>query len=842
MANAVYDDQEERQDLPPGIEPGPGMGGAHDDLGMSSADRDKEVNDLEEHLNHPSEGNTDKSIKRDKLNEAEGEASTPSESGLQSAEKSKLGGDDAKPSGGLFKNDKSGIKAKTKGGSSSNRKYAAAAAGISAIMAITGASFLLVLLPSLAVKHVMSNLKSAFNDRIEYAIQAREQKYVEKYIQKIITPSLKTCGTAISKDCASIIPGTGVVGRTFTIWRDNRIESKLFENYGIEFRASTKSSTVDVYKNGKLLTQSGKRTVVKEVTDIIREETQSRGIRERWQVKSLLARKYKASKWCLLACQARDDFGNIKLSAIKKLKLKLVNLVVRPMNDKAAAYLMCFILDCGDAPDKVVEKAESAAAKRIASGLEDGALKKIAEDIGEKTMGQFLQEKMLEAILTPFLGEAAGKTAASAVPIVGQVYLALSITDQMNQIDKHIENKDISRFIKSVNESAYAEYYALWNVMDNEIQSGDTSLADVGASVDALKGFEKSRVYQKIVASSSSLPTVNCQDGKFLQGDNDPLACPEKKVQPKIFFEEWRATTAGQLVATVIFPLYHFCLPVIGCAGDLIHSALKAIGWVLGKISGLALDFLSILPGIGSVIDSLQNFVADKAKDFFDWMMSKMFRQVVNADAGGQEAFDQVAAGIDVTTNSFMKGEDTKDDGFIGMGAAQISEANQVVLDNAIHEQSNDDWQSKSVFARLFDSQDQRSLSYKAVTNLAFGMPNLKSNLFSVNYISSITNLISSIFTPRVRANGLTNRGDIFGVTQYGFPVNDPGITTDPDLLTDDACAQIATLREQQGVGWKIDPETKEKVYIISNPCALDKVVTDSMTKIFNLDSGVAKP
>ena len=89
---------------------------------------------------------------------------------------------------------------------------------------------------------------------------------------------------------------------------------------------------------------------------------------------------------------------------------------------------------------------------------------------------------------------------------------------------------------------------------------------------------------------------------------------------------------------------------------------------------------------------------------------------------------------------------------------------------------------------------------------------------------------------PRTHAAILANRGAIFGVTQYGFPVDSTALTIDPALLTDANCASIKAARDTENIGWTIDQETKEKIYLIADPCALDDVVTQSLAKIYDLD------
>ncbi|MCW1908082.1 MAG: hypothetical protein KIH63_001935 [Candidatus Saccharibacteria bacterium] len=836
--------------------PSQGQGGIYDEQQQGAANPEaKTVYDADGGDTSPGSSsynepeNTSEPLDSDQLRDAEERGDdNAQESGKKDADKSDKSGDsggDNKDDGGDNGDGGSGKGSKGddampwkpvkfQSSAKRKRKKLLIGGGILAAMLGGGAGLVLLFFPSLAVKHIMNTIKSGLNDRIEYAVERRAEKFVEKYMKNVITPSLRECGTMISKDCVAVNPGTGIMGRMFTNWRDNRIEEKLFNNYGLEFKRNLRDpNTILVYHKGELIGDSGLRSTTKEVLKFTDQLTVAPSIRERWQVRSLLWRKYQASKWCWLACKKRDAVADLKISAIRKLKLKIIAWISQPIGERKATYLMCFVLDCRGEVDKLANEA----AERIIKNVDGDALAKIAAEVGDKSLGQFLTEKAVQTIVTKIAGPVAGEAAASSVPIAGQIYLAATLADMVDRIDTAIANKEMTQYVRGINESAYANYFAAWATIDDDIQSGDASAEDISGALELVDGFDRSRIYQKMTGSRA-LGAVSCDDNVVINGQDGPLACPEKHVQPVIFIEEWRNTDEGKVIARLI-NTYGACYgtEVRGnCVGirprTVIRPILEGINYILGGVSNLLIGSLSYIPGLGDFMNSVTEIVSNNAFKLLNYLMTKMFPEVVNGDAEDQEAFDQIVAGADVTYNAFAKGQKT-DEGFIGLGAARVNDEQQAALDSAIAQQKADEWNSSSLFARYLDLGNPRSVASQSVTNIAISIPKLKRFEINLNVFSALGNVIRNITTPQVSAAVLTDRGEMFGVTQYAFPVDDPALEIESELLTDEVCAQYEAAREASKI---IDPDTREEIYTVTNPCALDQTVADSMTKVFSLD------
>lgn len=708
-------------------------------------------------------------------------------------------------------------------------------------LVVTGAG-ILFFLPTLALKNLMANVNEKFMDRVEYATQTMTDKYVEKYFKNVVGASLRSCGTHISANCRGSVALTGTAATVtlFNGWRDARLEDKIAKKYGYSFEVDTRSpDTIQIFKKNSFggkdrVGDIGNNSATREIARLMRTETRAPGIRDRHLIRSLLSRKYGANKWCFIACEKRDAFNEWETSAIRKLKLKIIANIVLPRNEKAATYLMCFVVSCNDR-DKLAEDAS----KKILQSVDSEVLEKISTEIGDKTISRYLSEKALEAVLKPMMGQAASQTASSAIPIIGQIYLAATIADMVDRVDTAIKNRELSQYAQKINEAQYAQYYGLWNSLSDDVQSGEASGEDVGAAMDIIGNYSDSRVWQQMTGAPE-LGVVQCNN-VTLSEQTDPLACPEKSVSKTLAFEEWRNSEMGDVIVGTLLP-YGQCIGgeifghcPQGSPKTYIRPILGAINWTLGEISGILLGALEHLPIIGGAISGIQDFIGDRFSQLMNYLMGKAFPSVINGDAQNGEVLDQIAAGADVTANAFTKGEVTEDNEFIGLGGQYITPEQDDALNDAIQKRVAEERQSQGIFEKYFDLDNHTSLASTAILNFASSHPNMSSSMTSfINPLNWLGGGITNTFTKKASAASLENRESIFNVKQYAYTVNDPVFEMDPDQLTDEVCAQYKTSREATSY---IDEVTGERVYTQTDPCMLRDTVVIEMTKIYNLDT-----
>lgn len=713
---------------------------------------------------------------------------------------------------------------------------------ITLILSIVG---IVMLLPSIAMRTAIEKMTSIFMDRVNYITEMRVEKYVSGYLQRVVGPSINRCGTHISKNCSHFDPGRGYAANLYTTWRESRLEEKLSTKYGFEFERFENNGTneIRVYKRNAVGIRGevgtfGSRQVTKEMTKAIKTELSFENVRDRWRLRSLLADKYQASRWCFIACEKRDSLENSRLNAVTKAKIKITARVVEPMNEKVAAYMLCFIANC-DA-DAINKQAREAAEKAL-KDVDGKVVSEIAEEIGNRSISQYLAEKAVATILEKLAVPNASRVAASSVPLAGQVYLAITIADLLDRIDEKIENKEISQYIMELNKSGYANYFALWQATNDDLISGQASLEDIGAMSTIMRGYDQSRVWQK-ANGIQQLSDVECADNVILTGNDGALACPEKQVRPTVFIEEWRQNDVVQRVEPIL-NTYGNCIGgeafgrcPQGEPKKYIRPILQGVNWVVEGAGSLLFSAVSNVPILGDFIDDITSKIGDLAGDLFALVGSKIFPRVVNADAEGQEAFDQFAAGIDVSANEYIKGSETEESGTIGLGGSVLTEAEEAELQVAVDDWQTEETKSKSFFARYFDFSNPDSLVATAALGLdsQIRSDDIGTSLTNIAFANPFSSIVDTIISPGrayAQPNGITNRSEIFGVEQYGYTAEQ--LDTDIQTLSPEVCEEYERIREESKTR---DLDTGEIVYTTTNLCMLDAEVTETLAKPSNLD------
>ena len=350
-----------------------------------------------------------------------------------------------------------GYYSRGKGKKKSSRKKIIATIGVIGVtVSIFGA---VAFLPTLFMKQMMSRLTGAFMDRVSYATQQRSEVYVKKYVTKVLgrSVSLSRCGTKITAECSVFDPNKGIASNLYRNWSNARIEDKLFEKHGLSFEFDSKNSNeVKVFKTNsfgdkELVGNFGKKTVSKEVSKLIETETRFEGVRDRRHLRNLLSRKYNASKWCFVFCDKRDAFKGSRLSVVKRLKLRLAARISKSVNAKLGSVLACFISDCTDAD---IKSENSKIGRRLAESFDSDVRANFAADLdsrGNPRLGQYLIQRSIEKVFGGFLEKTTIEGLTSAVPIAGQVYLALSVVDRLDRMDAYIKNRKLSEYLDTIN-------------------------------------------------------------------------------------------------------------------------------------------------------------------------------------------------------------------------------------------------------------------------------------------------------------------------------------------------------------------------------------------------------
>ncbi len=801
--------------------------GQHDDVGGLSA---KETSDLDQ----IEAGLRDTADQENNATEDDGQSSP-----VSNEEKQRLGsnGDDLADSPKWYRSDVR--RAKTK--RYVNKKKKKIMAAIVAVVATTAIGGFLYL-PNIAIRTMTEKTTEFFYSRVEAITEKRLGKYFNGYVRKIILPSIDACGPSISISCDVIDTGDGRVGGVYKAWRDNKIEKSLLEKHGIVIKKDRGSSNASFFRvdaNGKetRLGTSGKRSLPKEVLSAVNTETRSTNIIERWKVRSLLASKYGASKWCVIACKKRDDAGTKFKDAKTRLKVKIALRTVGAANEKAAIYILCFAINCSD---EAFDRAGREAVQKYLGENADELLQGVSEDIGNKKAGRYFSQKLVEKILEQFVDKVPAQRAASAVPIAGQIYLAATLIEAAATIDDKIRDGEISKYLYQINEDALVQNYAVWQSIGDDVISGVASSEDTGAAFSIASGYNGSRVWQTI-NNKDRLSDVTCENGTVLSGSEAPLVCPEKTLNQTTFIEEWRQDPLiGSLVDSALSS--YRCpaeMPSIGGLFDIclkprafVKPVLGGINYVIGAAGTAAINQVSNIPGVGGVL----GFLGEKSVKFISYVTElaaeNLLKSIVNPDAEDVENYDQYAASADLTSNAFLGGN--PEDGGLSGRALSVDEDAEIQAD--LYEQTLAERKNQSFFARYLDINNVDSL----VTTVAISLPGLidskPDNIIKAPYqnIASIGSLLSGNGFAATDSLSPAARQSMFGITQYGYSLDDPLLDIDPEELEDPVvCAAYAQAREATAV---IDPITRQVVYTSANPCQTDDVIAEVIIKKYNLD------
>jgi hypothetical protein len=742
---------------------------------------------------------------------------------------------------------KSSIKASFR---SRKAKVGALIAAVSVTISIVGA---IAFLPNFVMRQMTEKITDAFMDTSAYALKKRTEVYIRKYVTNVVGPAYNQCGTKVARDCQNFNPTDSIAGRLYTSWRNNRIEQRIFDKYGLEFELDERDpNRIRVFKTnangvrGEIDT-FGRNSVTNEVVRLIRNETEADGVFKRRHVRSILSTKYNARKFCFIACSTRDDIDNFRFSAVQKLKLKLIGRVVEPVSSKLSTYMICFTLNCGDiegqasrAAQEVIERSDRELLERVAREIEESGARNLTE-FAARRVGSALMDALLKRGVSQAGAQATSKAISGAVPVVGWIYTGVSLADLFDRIDVALDTGQLSKYLRSVNEEAYANYASTMLSAADDTQSYQASLIDSGALFSLVNGFGESRLSQSI-SDVSPKSTVTCGNGTILTGENDPLVCPERNVQQPLFIEELRQ---DPLIDTMfaIGNSYGRCMgkEISGtCFGirprTFLRPLLNSVNWVLGQASDLIFSAASSLPGVGELMSFATNFAQENITPIIEALSQKLFPTVVDATLEDAGVFEQTAGGVDVINSNLIRGYEDEDGRMVGMGGQRLTVEESRVLRQKIAEEKNNELRSRSFFARYLDFNETGSLVSNATLAFAsqleypFTVPSIAPS--GESYFSTIASILGG--TKRASALSAIERESIFGVTQYGFRVDDPLLEVDPDTLTPEACALYAAARLESQY---VNEETGQVEYAVMDPCMLDAVVVDTLIKRFELDA-----
>lgn len=745
------------------------------------------------------------------------------------------------------------------------RKRSSAVAGaVGGVAAIT--IMVSVATVPLKIEHMVENLQNRFFSTSESAVKKAERKMFTRYVQKHVLPSYKNCKSTIDRRCSVKIIGNGKnpVSNMYRAWADNRLETKLAENYGIEFRyskgtyylKSPGSKDIDIGSDGNKLDGLFEKASTNDIRNSwdkgLEGETHWKKMMYHYKVGRLLEEKYGIRR-CLAFCGVRDQFHDKKQEKKNAAKILITQRVITPRTETLGIVMECLVdtscnpnektpasTEDGNAELEGVQQSETerkaqekfallAASYGITDEKTIDKMIKEYNDISEKGYTKHVLEKVLAKVGLKELGTAV----ADAAPIVGWVNRAATIISQLHKAGPLLKTATYL-----TNAPAAVSTYMAYRSYADEIHTGKADPKEVGSFVSSLgpgnngakndpivggtSGAEGTPLYQSIMGEGSKasstallegfLPTKAFASASGADGSQD-YHCNDGKPPKGIVCPETKLGNNGsEVLDGITKQLETPPLSGLTAAADFWTSTVgKAINFALAPVS----DALSQLPGVSD----LTAFLSDVMQPFFNIIAAEIVPNPFGSNMSGGRTFDMMAAGANVAGN----------DACDQIGCQQVSPTTVASIIDEQKSAAKQQFDHQSMFARMFDT----SSSYSLVTKIAMATPtnvqvSATNNMASImsNPFGTLLNSFGSIFSDN-RASAATNADSVdpfeIGTSAY---VNVPDNPEDlwesrhcDDTGPDGPVAKwqaAATPSEKTGMPVHKDPE----------PCLLIKAST----------------
>jgi hypothetical protein len=586
------------------------------------------------------------------------------------------------------------------------------------------------------------------------------------------------------------------------------------------------SSSLKKYDSRSEFRQAVKATLDSQLEN----QNRWKAVMYRYKVHSLLSRKGILPR-CIVACKARDDFSDWKKDKKNAAKYALAQTVLSERDQMLRMVLAClwdqtdtncktipepkpaetdpesgFCASSCSAPDSPFSAEMENTLKSIdIPGLDDAAkiatAKEMYQQLSKKGFSRYVAEQMIQKTLDHFAKDKGGqatqelseKIASDYIPIIGYILALAQFTHDVDTIAQVVDD-----YGYLVNTTSMEQVFNMYRVYADETKTGNVDPAIVGSLTASLGAgnqdpdnpddppvggtaeAEQTPLYNYLLGDhtikASKTYKCNDNDGKEVSLPAGKLVCPEEVVtnQSKFVNFDQKLKSApfwDQLssLGGAVDELYGYVSQGLGILKSAICKLVptgvcSALQGVLGKIASLALRY----SGIGEVAQKLFN----------EYLMPP---NPVSTNMSGGRTFDMIAGGGDVSGNDYAHN---------GLGGVKLNDQQlTAILTEQQQTQRYNDSQ-KSIIARTFDTSSQNSL----ISKMALAMPasatsalSRLTNIFTNNPLGRLANSFSSMFTLN-HAYAAVAVDDPFGVSQYGYPTDDPIFNQDPEEYWNQHC------------------------------------------------------
>jgi len=389
----------------------------------------------------------------------------------------------------------------------------------------------LVLIP-LKIESIVDNLEDHFFASSENATEGETENLFSGYIKNVISdfPGHNCTSTRVDKDCAPTFNGNNPVQRLYRTWQQARLETKLADDYGLEFRWDKTSNTYyvkvggesdakaeadspiskaelgdagsDLFDDGEWseTTRNGIRMLFR---DSIKDETLLNRVWLHFKFGRLMEEKY-GIKRCIVFCQGRDQLSDAIEAGKNSAKIIFTRRVITPRAQALGQAIEC-VLDTSCDPGQT----QSSTADDVGDAELDGEPESVVETTIRQQLqtlfAQFgsedpevmislynsiteaggVQQYLIQQVFSTLFGEegsqVTAETIGKAIPVVGWINLAFQIVHLADTAGPKV--KKLSYIIDAG--SAVATYMTYRSYAD-EVKTGQANATEVGQFNDSL--------------------------------------------------------------------------------------------------------------------------------------------------------------------------------------------------------------------------------------------------------------------------------------------------------------------------------------------------------------------
>lgn len=638
---------------------------------------------------------------------------------------------------------------------------------------LIGAPFAILLLLPLKLPALLDIVSTGPMRGIEYAMEHRAERYLMSYIL--------TKGGTISN--ANVIVTGSPMRDLFANMKAAKFEDTLKKNYDISIEG--RGNSVEIKRGTNSLgtfstfdelddLMKKDRIFYRDIKKIVKNEIPSWRWMKRIHMARWLKLKYDVPRYGIRKSNETD--ANKKVADMRQQQL-----------DEAmehAANTLGNGIDCVTAGDcEKIDNSSPATEEQlnatdetvddVKNSLGDEA-ESIIEDEADKTGSTRRPSSIMKELTEKLTSTVVGKIGAKAIPIVGWVDLAATLSHVAVELQ---ENDTAYRIMSLMREQSYANMWGSWAVYANQIQAGDMDQDFAGVLASQLDGAEESRAFNY----ESGL-----EGGKEIDGgmkinsqisNNNVVALRET-------LEENLGIPFSDPTLAKLNPNYWILEGWYNSLGD---GGLGGALW-----DGIGSLFSNLFEGLTP--DVAQQWISDKSAE----IISSVFQTLnlgIDPSAMGPDLLNNLHAGSTVASNTYMADE---------LGGGDLSDEQMAGVVAAINKEDEAYYSSQSQFALIFSRDYKNSFINKLLGPVGSSGKTVLKNIASLP-LNSLSNIFSS------NASAASGFENLYNIQMSGY--------------TSEELAQPLVQEMTSGDGTCTEPEDPT----VSNICLLDKAVLESM-------------